>query len=141
MIEAIVTRKELHITSIVGAWHLVEDFLCDRLGLSRGQVLTLYTLLDLPIMDYEVVETLDIYPRSRMRKMVLDPLLSEGWIVCHSFPPANGHVGASRIAWSLRKERRSELAEVVQEAQVWAEKKSRAGRLVSEALAKELFGS
>lgn len=118
--------------------HLIDSCLTENLGLTVGQVTTLCALLDAPVMDYQIVEILQLYPRSKMRKNVLDPLRTSGWIVFHSLPPANSDVGAPRIAWSLRPERRAELQQIVDKAEEWATGQLRKGRDASKRLSCDL---
>lgn len=95
--------------------YLVQKRLSERTGFSASQVQTLLVLLDYPIMDYRVVEALKLFPPSKMRSRVLEPLRESGWIVIHSYPPSSDAGGASRMAWSLRTEKALELRALVME--------------------------
>lgn len=119
--------------------HLIDNCLCENLELSAGQVTTLLALLEVPVMDYHIVEILQLYPRSKMRKNVLDPLRTSGWIIFHSLPPTDSDVGAPRIAWSLRSERSAELQEIVSQAEEWSATQLRKGRAAGVRLASDLF--
>lgn len=108
--------------------HLIDNYLAKHFELKEGQITTLQALLEVSVMDYQVVEMLQLYPRSKMRKNVLDPLRESGWIIFHSLPPANSDVGAPRMAWSLRPDRRVELQQAVSKAEEWAARRLRRGR-------------
>lgn len=121
--------------------HVIERYLHRQTGLSVSQVETLMTLVDMPVMDYQVVELMTLFPRSKMRRRVLDPLHQQGWIIFHSFPSRNERAGAPRLAWSLNPTRRDEWVKLWEDAERWAEKHKRKATLLSEDLARDLYGS
>tara|TARA_B100000749_G_C18050586_1_gene311244 strand:+ start:63 stop:482 length:420 start_codon:yes stop_codon:yes gene_type:complete len=118
--------------------NLVDNYLLEHYGLSKGQLATLLALLEIPVMDYEVVEILRLYPRGKMRKNVIDPLVKTGWIVEHSLPPKDGNIGASRVAWSLKPDRKVELENKVREAEDLASKQFQNALSVGKRLGTEL---
>lgn len=121
--------------------YMVEGFLADWLGVSLGQAKTLLALHEIPVMNYEIVRTLTLFPPSKMRERILDPLHEQGWIRYFRIPHQNpGDVGARRLAWCLDESRLSELNTAIQNAEEAAEKKFQAARLDSRNLSIALFG-
>jgi len=118
--------------------HLEILYLSQELRVSLSQARTLRALNDLPVMDYRVVEMLDLYSRSKMRKNVLEPLRETGWIVMHSLTPIHSDVGAPRLAWSLRPEQRGKLKEACKSAKGWAQRQLKFGTMVVQQLAHEV---
>ena len=120
--------------------YLVQKRLSERTGLSASQVQTLLVLLDFPVMDYQIVETLKLFPPSKMRNRVLGPLKEAGWVILHSYPPRTSHTGASRMAWSLAPGKESELRSLVSQVRKEVDKAEKSARLNAAQLAEDLFG-
>lgn len=118
---------------------LLERTLAGNLDLSVHQVRLLLALKDCPAMDYRISDTLHLFPRSKMRNRVLDPLHRSGWILIHSLP-STGDTGASRVAWSLNTQRAAELAESIAAAEQHIATVSEQARRSSRQLFEELFG-
>lgn len=118
---------------------LLHKRLAQILNLSVAQISTLLALLEYPAMDYHVTELLDLYPRSKMRHNVLDPLHQDGWIIFHSLSPMESQVGAPRLAWSLRPDRQPTLEQALADAQAWVDKCRRKASLTSNDLCRQLY--
>lgn len=110
----------------------------EQLGVSLYQAVLLLALRDYPVMNYEISEILKIYPKSKMRKRVLEPLRNAGWIVFYSVSPDNGQVGAPKLAWSLRSDKRAQFEAGIVLAEESMSKRLHAAKLLSEDLKKAL---
>lgn len=84
------------------------EAMAQRLGITVAQARMLCATYCLGVMDHEISSQLELYPRSKVRARVLDPLNQEGWLVFHSYPPEAG-TGANRHAWSIRQSRGGRL--------------------------------
>jgi hypothetical protein len=118
--------------------HLEILYIAQELHVSLSQARTLRALNQIPVMDYRVVEVLDLYPRSKMRKNVLEPLVEGGWVVLHSLTPMNSDSGAPRLAWSIREEQQLRLKNVCESAVDWASRQLRMGTLAGQQLKDEV---
>ena len=118
--------------------YLVEKTLSDSLNLPSHQVRTLLVLRCLPVMDYNISESLGLYARSKMRRAVLNPLHQAGWIRFHSFPPERD-VGAPRVAWSINTDRCEEFEQMVENARHEVGVRMRAANIDSASLARDLY--
>jgi len=118
--------------------HLEILYIAQELRVPLSHARTLRALNDIPVMDYRIVEMLDLYSRSKMRKNVLEPLRESEWIIMHSLLPAHSKVGAPRLAWTLNQNHRSRLSQVCREAKTWALKQKKLSTMVSMGLLEEI---
>lgn len=122
--------------------YMIENFLSDWTGLSRSQVSTLMILQDMPVMNYHIVRKIMLFPPSKMRERVLDPLEAQGWIRFYRIPHEEpGRIGPRKLAWALNEARKAEWDELVANAKVAARHKLSDATIDSKNLKVTLFGS
>lgn len=118
----------------------IENYIAEDFGVTLGQAVTLIVLAEITVMDYEVVEHLNLYPRSKMRANVINPLISKGWIQMHTTSTKDQQrgPGAPRIAWSLKADKKKELELAIKAAQALEQQAQHKARMASESLMDEL---
>lgn len=118
--------------------HLKGKILCEELKLSKGQIEMLCALNECPVMDFEISEALNLYPRSKMSTAVLKPLQTDGWIILHSISP-NSDSGRPKTVWSLSDEGKARLRTALDYASAKIRLRVQEARRKSGQLASELW--
>lgn len=98
---------------------LLAQRLAEQLDLTEPQAETLLALHQFSVMDYEIVDLLNLFPRSKMQERILGPLGKAGWLVFDKLRPKHTTVGANRKAWRVNPDRQALLNAEVEAAQAW----------------------